>query len=307
MAQLDEAAAVAEAEVTPTAPENSAVDTTEAQTDDLAGFYGEDPEQGDQTEEEQQDGDEEPEQQEAVQAPASLKPEEKEQFAQLPPEAQRFAADLLARRDRETQQGLEQARTAQRQAETSAADTVAHIKQDFAQRATQLVQAFAPQPPPPELARQDPGHYTYLKAVFDEENAQYQALVEQVTGLQGQAGQHFQGRQQEQVQERIKGLMSIPEFANEETRGQFINDIESFGTKDLGYSVEQLAQMDVTDMSALKKAMSWKADAMKWRDHQKRRNERPRQAQGRFASAPVGNAIAQNSGNDVLKSLYPND
>lgn len=304
----DGAAAVAVDDVDASAPDNSqAAEKTESpENTDAADFYADDQaEQAPVEDEEEPAGDEA---EEPIDAPVSLKAEEKKQFEQLPTEAQRVLSEVLQRRDRETQQGLEAARAAQREAQTSAADEIAQTKRTFAQQSASLLAAFAPQPPPLEMARDNPAEYQYRKALFEEESAGFNQLVQNLTGIHQEAEGHFTQREQEANAERLKGLMSIPEIASEETRGQFFQEIEAFGTTHLGYSVEALAQMDATDVAALKRAMADKTDAEKWRAHQKKRNDRPREAQGRFAAAPVGARAAGQAGQaDVLKTLYPND
>jgi len=314
VAQLD-AAAVAEADVI--APDNSQgtnetspVDQPKADETAEQALYDDDqPKEGEEGTEEQQDDDDDGEDApEPVTAPASLKAEEKERFAQLPPEAQRFAAEVLARRDQETQQGLEAARSAQREAERTAADHAAQIQQQYAEQFAGLVQAFQPTPPPLELARTNPAEYQYQKALFDEQAATYQHLVGQISGIKDQSQQHFAAQQQAWMQEQINALRSIPEFADDATRPEFQRQIAEVG-KELGYADEDLAAVSAKDVMALNKVRNWKAKAEKWDQHQRKRNERPRAAQGRFAAAPVGNgAPAQGGGvKDTLKALYPND
>lgn len=309
MAQPDEAAAVAEAEVVQTAPEqNQATETTNASdTDDALSFYEEDlpAEDAEQDDLDDDQGDEE--EAEPVSAPASLNAEEKEKFTQLPAEAQRAMSEILSRRDRETQQGLEAARSAQREAQRTAADHVANTQRDFAQKFSNLVQAFQPTPPPITLIEEDPTQYLILKAQFDQDLAGYNQLVGQASQLISQSDAHFEKRKQEWMDEEANKLRSIPEVADDAKRPQFVADIRAVG-KELGFSDEELSQVSAKDVFALNRVRALKADAEKWREHQKRRNERPRQATGRFSAAPAGNGMAANRGqNDALKSLYPND
>lgn len=307
MTQDFDPVAGAEAPVVETATEpgnvQQAVEPKGDETTEQA-LYEDDLPEGEEGRDEQLDDDE----LEPIEAPASLKAEEKEQFAQLPPEAQRFAAEVLKRRDQETQQGLEAARSAQRQAEASAADHAAQVQQQFAAQAAQLVQAFQPTPPPVELARSDPAEYQYLKAIYDEQLGTYNELVRQIAGLHTQSEQHFGAQRQAWMQEQVNQLRSIPEFADDAKRPEFQRALADVG-KELGFSDEELAGVGAKEVFALNKVKSWKADAEKWRQHQSRRNQRPRAAQGRFAAAPVGNgAPARAPGvNDTLKALYPND
>lgn len=317
MAQLQEAAAGTEADVTETAPDNSQGNTETSQVEPPQGeetaeqaLYGDDqPQEGEEGDEQQSDddddGDDTPE---PVSTPASLKAEEKEQFAQLPQEAQRMLSEVLSRRDQEIQQGLQQARSAQQDAERAAADHAAQIQQQYADKFAGLVQAFQPTPPPLELARTNPAEYQYQKALFDEQNGQYQQLVGAIDGISNQSAQHFSAQQQEWQQAQVKQLLSIPEIADESTRAQTLSAITELG-KEAGYTDEELAEVSAKDVMFLNKARAWKADAEKWRQHQRKRNERPRAAQGRFAAAPVGNGAPSQgaSANNTLKALYPND
>ena len=298
----------AEVEVETTAPDTQGAEETQTQdTTDEPDFYEEgNPFEDDADQEEDQAGEDEAE--EPIEAPVSLKADEKEKFSQLPREAQQALTEIIQRREQDAQKGVESAQNAQREAQSRAADEIAQAQRAFAQQTAAVVAAFAPQPPPLELARTDPAEYQYRKALFEEESAGFNQLVQQLTGLHSEAEGHFTQREQQANAERLKGLLSIPEVANEETRGQFLNDIGNFGTEQLGYSLEALAQMDATDLAAIKRSKRWKEGFDKWEAHQKKRNERPREAKGRFASAPVGARTAAQPGqNDALKALYPND
>lgn len=311
MAQLDAAAAGSEVDIDATAPDTSEAEAEQTTQTPAEALYADDQPQADEDAEqpdaEESDDDEAEEEAEAINAPASLTPEEKEQFAQLPPEAQRVFSETLARRDREIQQGLESARSAQRDTERTAADRIAQTQRDFAQRAERLIAAFAPTPPPAELARQDPTAFLIQKAQYDEDIQQFQALVGQIGGINQQASQHFEQRDQAWMQEQFNQLRSIPEFADDAKRPEFQRQIGEMG-KELGYSDDELANVSAKDIFAINKARQWKLKAEKWDAHQKKRNERPRAVGGRFSAAPVGNAGTQQSGQkSAAEILYPND
>lgn len=319
MAQLD-AAAGSEVDTDTTAPDTSeAVDTTP--TDNPAdALYADDQPQAEPEDDEEQPLDDEEEadnEAEAVLAPASLKPEEKEQFAQLPPEAQRVFSEVLARRDRETQQGLESARSAQRDAERAAADQVAQTQRDFAARAEQLIAAFHPQPPeppPPYLAEQNPQQYLILQArylsdqrAYEQDVSTYNQLIGKVGGMSASSEQHFAARSDEELQQEISKLRSIPEFADEQQRPEFLQQVTDFAVE-LEFTPEEISALNAKHVMALHKARQWKHKAEKWEAHVKKRNERPRTVNQRFAAAPAGNAgTRQSAPTDPLKALYPND
>lgn len=305
MAHLEGEAAGAEAEVVTTAPDTQGADTPP--TDHTTGepdFY----EDGDPFEDPEAEEDQAGEEgEEPVEAPVSLKAEEKEKFSQLPREAQQALSEIIQRREQDAQKGVESAQTAQRQAQAEAADKVAEAQRDFAQRFATVLSHFAPQPPPAELARSNTAEYLYRDAIFKQEQAAFQNLIGGIEDLQNQSTAHFEGRQEEWTDEQLNQLKSIPEYANEATRGQWGADIQNVGVE-LGYSEDALGQVNAQDVLALNRARAWKAKAEKWDAHQKKRNERPRAAQGRFAAAPAGaRATGPVSQNDTLKTLYPND
>lgn len=306
MVHLDGEAAGAEVEATLAAPDNQGAEAADANdTSGEADFY----EEGDPFEDGPEREDDQPalEDEEPIEAPVSLKADEKEKFSQLPSEAQQALTEIIQRRERDAQKGVTAAQAAQRQAEANAADQIAQTQAQHAEAMGRFLQAFAPQPPPIELAQHDPQAFVLQKAIFDDEYATFQQIAGAVVGMQDQAQQHFKAQEQAQNQERLRGLMSIPEFASEASRAEFINGIESVGTA-MGYDVETLTQMDVRDMAALKRAREWKDKAEKWDAHQKKRNERPRVATGRFTAAPAGaRSTAAPTQNDTLKMLYPND
>ena len=283
----------------------------EAENTDAQNLYPEDhpedePQEGEPDDDlDEDDADGEPE--EDIAAPVGLKAEEKDQFAQLPREAQRVMSDILQRRDRDAQTGVQNALSKAQEAERSAADRIAQTQRAFAGQFNQLVSAFAPQEPPIELARDNPAEYQYQKALWEQDDRAFQSFVQQVQALSDQADNHDEARDREQMADQLRQLMTIPEVANEETRVQFISDIQNVGSE-MGYTPEALASVDAQDVFALKKALSWKSDAEKWRAHQKKRNERPRAATGRFSAAPAGaRAAGQSAQIDTLKAMYPND
>lgn len=317
MAHPDTEAAVAEADDTTGTADNGTVENTQGQQvdDSEPSYYPDDPPVQDEgpvlppdSEEEGDDEDEAEDQH--IEAPQSLNAEEREKFAQLAPEAREFFTNTLRRREVEAQQGVQKAVETQRAVERQAADTVAQTQQDFASKFAALVNAFAPQPPPAELARANPVEYQALKAEYDDQMGTYQQLVEGVQQIGSQADQHFQNQQQEWQAERAKTLMSDPEFAGAENREAYLKNLLDFGERELGYKPDGLAQHgEAQDFFNLRKAMRWKDKADKWDNYQKKRNQRPRQADtGRFQAAPVGQRAIPSAGQgDAMRVLYPND
>ena len=323
MAHLDTEAAVADADDTTGTADNGNTGTNEGQQQDSDfDYYPDDPApseepqpkpQGDgEGSQEDDEGDEDGDEAETqhIEAPQSLNAEEREKFATLPPEAKEFFTNTLRRREVEAQQGVQKAVETQRAAERQAADTVAQTQQDFARKFGELANAFAPQPPPAALARSNPAEYNALKAEYDDQAGVFRELVGQIHAIGSEADKHFEAQQQEWQAERAKTLMSDPEFAGAENREAYLKTLLDFGEKELGYKPDGLAQHgEAQDFFNLRKAMRWKEKADKWDGYQKKRNQRPRQADtGRFQAAPAGaRAVSQGGQGDPMRVLYPND
>lgn len=287
----------------------SKTDAQNLYPDEAEGEAEAEPEAEDGEDEEDADG--EPEE-EDIAAPVGLKAEQKDQFAQLPKEAQRVVSEIIKSREVDAQKGVQSALEAQREAERTAADRVAQTQQQYAEQFAGLVQAFQPTPPPKELALTNVAEYQYRMATFQEEMATYQQLVEQITGIRSQAEQHFGAQHEEWTRKQVEQLFSVPEIADETTRDATLTAIKQFGN-DLGYSQEELANATAKDIIALNKMRvrleKAEAKAEKWDRHQTKRNERPRQAtSGRFATAAVGNGTPpRTQSGDPLEVCYPND
>jgi len=319
---LEGEAAVAGAEVDTTATDNGDVSTQADQLEAAENnLYPDDKpepelpqakEEGEsEDQEEDQDEDDEEDDSEPSVVPASLTAEEREKFKQLPQDAQDFVASTIKRREEAAQQGVAKAVETQRQAERQAADQVAETKQVHAKQLAAVVSVFAPQPPPKELLHTDPNRYHFLKAAHEEQAKDYGELISQIQGIQGEADQHSQQQHQEWVQQRAQTLMADPDFAQAEDKETFVSSIIDFGVKELGYVADGLVKnAEAQDLINIRRAMRWKEKADKWDTHRKKRNQRPREAQGRFVgAAPAGGRapVSQQRSSDPLKSLYPND
>lgn len=222
-----------------------------------------DAEQSEEPKTEEQE-DESDEQETAIDAPASLTADEKETFTQLPQEAQQYVKDFAIRRDQEVQQGLEKARSAQQTATSEAAEQTAVAKQQAAESIYQLAQAYEPQAPNPQHYGNDVQAYNSAKFQYDQQKAQHDQVVQSAVAQYQQATSDQQAVDQQFIVQRDKELMTIPEVANVETRGAYLDSI--FETAEiLGYDREFLAQNGTSgDIKAMAQAVAWKAKADKW-------------------------------------------
>lgn len=227
--------------------------------DDEAEDEGDEP---DDDADDEDDDDEEPEEP-AIPAPASLNAEEKAAWAQLPPEAQQTLAAIESRRTTEVQNGLNQARTAQRDAESAAASRVADAQRLFAEQQAEIAQRFAPRMPS-EQNFPDWGSYSRAKAQYDQQAAQHQDLMQQLSGLHGEATAEQQRIEQESLQHQWTAVKSdLPEAENPEQWNELLTKLTPLALE-LGYPDELLADATPTDIRAIKRAAAWKEKAEKY-------------------------------------------
>ncbi|WPZ05495.1 hypothetical protein [Pelagerythrobacter marinus] len=245
-------------------------------------------------EEEQGEGGDEPDEP-AIDAPVSLTADEKEEFSQLPKEAQDYVTRLEQRRNSDVQKITTKAAEAQRVAEAKAAEADNEAKQRYASQLKQFVSAFEPQAPDPQLAYSDPQRFVAMKAQYDAHKAQHDELVQQVESISAEADEEAQ---RAFVAQRDRELMAIPEIANEETRKAYLDKAMGVATE-LGYDISELAaNMSASDVKALAQAADWKAKAEKYDMAMSRQMKRVRA--GKKRALKPGAAQPKGSGNRAL-------
>ena len=229
-----------------------------------------------------------------IDAPVSLKADEKEEFSQLPKEAQDFVTRLEQRRNQDVQNVTTKAAEAQRVADAKAANAKAEADALMAQQVKAFADAYAPQKP-------NPGNYQSIEqfqraqAQYEHDMAQHNELMQHI----GQIGVETEEMRIQRIQARDAELMKIPEIANEETRGKFIESAFSVAAE-FGYDVDELREnMDAGDLKALGQAAKWKADSEELARIKQRANERKRDPKtGKYRSLKPGTAQPkQGSGN----------
>lgn len=242
-------------------------------------------------EEDQEDEADEPEVP-AIEAPVSLNAEEKEVFAQLPPEAQQAWAASETRRNTQVQEATTKASNAQREAESRAAAADAQARRQYADQLDKFVAQYEPQAPNPQLAQQNPQAYIAQEAQYRAMKAQHDEIVQQVKAFGQEADQEAQ---QAFVQQRDRELMQIPEIANPETRDGFIKRAMSVA-EELGYDLGELSQgMNARDLKALAYVADLKDKASKYDKAMSRQMQKVRSAKGKSLrpnAAPQGKSRA---------------
>ena len=237
-----------------------------AETDDdedeteLEAEEGDEPDADEGDDEDAQD--EEPET--AIPAPASLTAEEKAVWAQLPPEAQQTLTAIEARRTAEVQQGLERARTAQRESESAAAGRIAEAERLHAEQLAEIASAYAPQPPDPRLAQTDPARYIAQKAQYDALAAQHGSFMQQVAAIHQGAVAEQQRIEAEAMQRMWQEVHNeLPEAADPAQWQELMAKLTPLALE-LGYPKELLDEATPADIRAIKRASAWREKAEKY-------------------------------------------
>lgn len=221
--------------------------------------------EGDEPEEEAEEEvseDDEPET--VIEAPASLKAEEMDEFKALDPKGQEFVKNFAVRRDQEIQRGLEKSNAAQQQAKSDAAADVVEAKKAFANQLVTMAENFLPQPPDQNLRHNNPALFIQQADQYEAAVAQHNQLVQQATGIFQGAEQDEGAIIQQHIQARDAELMKLPEVADEGTRDAFFNS--ALKTADeLGLDRDILLKNgDASDFKNLHVVAGWKAGYDKW-------------------------------------------
>lgn len=222
----------------------------------------------------------------AIDVPASLTAEEKAKFASLPKEAQRYVADLEARRATQVQTATTKASEAQRTAEAAAARADAVAAAKYAQQLKAFGDNLAPQAPDPQMAYTDPQAFIAQQAQYQAAKAQHDEFMQQVQSLGADADTAMT---EAEVAQRDRELMAIPEVQNEDTREQFFSKAIEAG-KTLGLDMNQIGHATASELKALRQVSDWQEKAAKYdaalarnmqrvRDGKKARTTKPGAAQ----------------------------
>jgi hypothetical protein len=200
-----------------------------------------------------------------IDPPVSWDKDAKELFAQLPPELQSKVAEREAQRDKAIQSATTEAANARRNAVAEANAAFAEEQRKYASHLEQVVGQFAPQPPDPAIAAQDPGRYIALKAQYDSDSAQYQQWMQHIGQTRDEAGQRDAiTRQHELAQDQEVLTAKLgDDWTDMSRRKELLTNLETIGAE-LGYPTDLMGQANATDILALKAASEWKAKAEKY-------------------------------------------
>ena len=246
---------------------------------------GDEPEASDETQEETDEA------REPIDPPISWDKDAKELFAQLPRELQETVATREAQRDKAIQAATTEAANAKRTASVEANQALAETQRQYASHLEQIASHYAPQPPDPALAAQDPGRYIALKAQFDHDIAQHNAVVQQAMTASREAEQREALVRQEEIAFNSQVLAGHfgEEWTNPSSRQALLTDLESVGAE-LGYPMELMSQASATDILALAKVRDLKVKADKYDALQKNKMAAVRAAKDAPRVAKPGTA-----------------
>ena len=273
--------------------DNEPEEDTDPETDEPEADEAED----EADEGEEQDDDEDEPDEPAIDPPASLTAEEKAKWAQLPPEAQQAIVAIESRRTAEVQQGLEKARNAQREAESTAASRIAEAERLHAEQLMAIAQRNAPQPPDDRMIDHDPRAYLAAKARYERDVAQHNEFVQQIRSLHEGATKEQERLEAEAIKAEWQRVRDdLPEAGNPEQWQALMGKLTPLALE-LGYPEELLADATPSDIRAIKRASQWKDKADKWDALQSRKMTAVRSHKGKSAkpgtAQPIGSGKAR--------------
>lgn len=256
--------------------------------------------QGDESElaetdfEDEGEGESEPET--VIAAPVSLTADEKANFAQLQPEAQRMIADIEARRNGDVQKVTTRAAEAQRAADQAAANADAHFKAVYAEQMRQVVSVYAPQPPDPDMAQYDPQGYIAADAKYRAATAQHDQIMQRVAQMEAQSLAHNQQAEAQAMQAEWRDVAADLPEAQDPSQWQALLQRLTPLAVELGYPMELIEQAGPKDIRAIKRYAAIKEKADKYDAAMAKRMQRVRSAKtvkpGQGMAAGQGNRTA---------------
>lgn len=242
-----------------------------------------------------------------IQAPRSLKAEEKEAFAKLPREAQEFVSRRLNEVDRFAETKAAEAQNARAMVEREALTTIETLQRTYAQVVEQYAAPFVPEPDP-VLQLEDPEAYVYQLKAHRQSLAQRQQAQQHVGMLQQQAQEtqrQIAAIEAQQTEAVLKE--KFPEYLDPQTGPKLREELGSIAVA-LGYPPEALNQVDATDILAMREIATMKAKADRWDALQKDKMSAVRAAKNLpRLSRPGASTGARPQTDDPAKLLYPND
>ena len=210
--------------------------------------------------------------------PVSWNAAEKAEFAQLPRALQETLTRREAERERFVQAKAQEARHARSQVEREALSTIRQLQARYAEHLEHFEAELGVAEPDPRLIAHDPDLY----AAQLDEFRYHAAQREQLQQLRAQAQQQSALAEREIAARDAEETRSVlaerfPEYLDPGSGPKLRQGLGSTALE-LGYSPDQLAQVDHTDILAMRMANEWRTDALKYRALMARKAETVRAA-----------------------------
>lgn len=215
-----------------------------------------------------------------IEPPVSLTAEEKDIFKGLPREAQEFTARRIGELEKGFQTKAQEAAQAQRQSMRQAAEYIAQVEADTADRLELYAQQLAAPEPDPALIATDPVAYAQQVRAHQYYTAQQQQVQREAEEARTRQAQYQQLLAQNAAEEFRQTLTSeLPEFFDE-TAGPKVREELTATAKFLGFSDQEIHEANAGAILALKRVGDLKAKADKYDSLMKKQMERVRGAKG---------------------------
>ncbi|TFI59107.1 hypothetical protein E2493_06165 [Sphingomonas parva] len=212
--------------------------------------------------------------------PVSWTSAEKAEFARLPRAVQETLSRREAERERFVQAKSHEAQTARSAVEREALATIRELQGRYADHLEHFEAQLAVPEPDPRLIAEDPELYAgqlELHRHYAAQRAHAQQLLAEARQQAVFAQQEMTAREQEET--RAVLAAAFPEYLDATSGPKLRQELGSTALE-LGYSTEQLAQVDHVDILAMRKANEWRQDALKYRALMANRMETVRAARG---------------------------
>jgi hypothetical protein len=214
---------------------------------------------------EEEGKEEEPETLPDLTAPASWNAAEKEEFRRLPRVLQETLSRRETERERFVQAKAQEARAARTEVEREALATIQQLQANYAQHLQHFESQLAVPEPDPRLIAEDPELYAAQLQRFRyyaAQRHQAQQLLAEARQRSAFAARETAAREAEQIRSVLAD--AFPEYLDPSTGPRLKQELGSTAVE-LGYTPEQLADVDHVDILAMRKAHEWRQDAIKYR------------------------------------------
>lgn len=201
----------------------------------------------------------------AIAPPISWPQAEKEVFATLPRAVQEVLSRREAERERFVQAKSQEARSARSAVEREALTAFQQLQARYADQLAHFEAQLEVPEPDPRLIAEDPALYAARLEQHRHYAAQRHEAQQLLAQAQAQAAfaeQEIAAREQDETRAVLAG--AFPEYLDAQSGPKLREELGSTALE-LGYTPEQLAQVDHVDILAMRKANEWRSDALKYR------------------------------------------